>query len=153
MTPLAASAQWSYAKVPDEMRKTTAFRARLISLNSHQFTFPYSGGSRLSLVVWFHKDRPEDVDRHDISLFLSKGQFSCHSNDVCAIHVKVDDGEIEPFSAELSDDFGLMWLTGNGQARLLEAFKSGKQLTIEVPVYQHGERQFKFGLSPLRWPK
>lgn len=125
----------------------------MVSTNAHQFNFPYQGGARLSIIAWNDPTQPDPDDRSPVGLFLNKGQFSCFASDVCAIHIRVDDADVEPFSARLTEDSGLMWLYSNGAARLLDAIARNKALIVEVPVYQYGDRQFKFNLVPLKWPK
>ena len=146
-----ARAQWAYATTKDAMRGTVATRADLTSRNTHQFSFPYHGGSRLKLIVWSAPDNADADLRQTVGLFITRGQFRCLQSDVCPIHIKVDDGPVEPLSAQLSDDFGLMWLYSNGVQRIIEATATGRTLSIEVPIYQHGERQYSFRITPLRW--
>jgi len=146
-------AQWSYAKVPDEMRKSASVRARLISQNSHQFDFPYHGGSKLSIIVWKLPDQPDVYDNYDVGLFLNKGQFSCSPVDRCEVRLRVDNDEIELYDAQGTDDSGLIWITENHETRFMSALAAGKRMIIEVSVFRHGDKQFRFALTPLRWPK
>lgn len=148
-----AQAQWHYTKVPDEMRSTTSLLARLHSLNTQDVGSISTAGSRLTMFVWLHPFRPETEGRHDIGLALGRGIFSCHNNDVCPVFLKVDEGAVEEFVGELAEDYSVMWLSGNGQARILDAIAKNKRLIVEVPVFQHGARQFRFSLTPLRWPR
>lgn len=97
-----ARAQWAYATTKDAMRGTVATRADLTSRNTHQFSFPYHGGSRLKLIVWSDPDNADADLRQTVGLFITRGQFRCLPSDVCPIHIKVDDGPVEPLSAQLS---------------------------------------------------
>ncbi len=153
LAPLGALAQWTYAKVPDEMRKSTSIRARLVSQNSHQLTFPHQGGSTLSIIVWKHPDQGGVTDLHDLGLFLNKGQLMCSTVDGCSISVRVGDDEIESYDAEGTDDSGLIWVSSKDVTRFLTSMNAGKRMIIEVPIFRHGDRQFRFSLAPLRWPK
>ncbi len=149
----SASAQWTYAKVPDEMRKSVSTRARLISQNAHQFDFPYQGGSKLSIIVWKHPDKPDVYDNFEVGLFLNKGQFSCSPVDGCEVKLRVDNDEIESYDAQSSEDSGLIWITDNHTTRFMNALAAGKRMIIEIAVFRHGEKQYRFAVPQLRWPK
>lgn len=148
-----AIAQWTYAKVSDEMRKSVSIRARLISQNSHQFDFPYHGGSRLSIIVWKHPDKPDVYDNFEVGLFLNKGQISCSRADGCEIRIRVDNDEIESYDAQPSEDGGLIWITDNHATRFMNALDAGKRMIVEIAVFRHGDKQYRFAVPPLRWPK
>lgn len=148
-----AIAQWTYTKVPDEMRKSVSVRARLISQNSHQFDFPHQGGARLSIIAWKHPDKPDVYDNFEVGLFLNKGQFSCSSVDGCEVRIRVDNDEIESYDAQASEDSGLIWITDNHTSRFMNALAAGKRMIVEVGVFRHGDKQYRFAVPPLRWPK
>lgn len=149
----SACAQWKYGKQPDEMRKITRTTALMKSSNSHQFSFPYQGGSKLSLVIWNDPARPANELREYVGLFISRGQFGCYVTEPCEFHLKIDDQEPAGLFAYVDDDPGVLWLTDGSSTRVLEALPTAKSMIIEVPIYQHGAKQFKFSTRPLRWPK
>ena len=151
-TPFAM-AQWTYAKVPDEMRNSVSMRARLTSQNAHQFDFPHQGGSKLSIIVWKHPDKPDVYDNFEVGLFLNRGQFSCSSVDGCVIRLRVDNDEIESYDAEPSEDSRMIFITDNHTTRFMNALAAGKRLIVEVGVFRHGDKQYRFAIPPLRWPK
>lgn len=102
-------------------------------------------------MVWRHPDTADRTDDIDVALVLDRGQFRCA--DDCRIRMRVNDDEVESFIAEGTDKPGLIWIADRDSTRFLMSLSGGTRAIIEVPVYQHGERQFKFSVSRLSWPK
>ena len=141
----ASLAQWKYLDSKDKMRGTSTPIAYTYSLNKVDFEFPYSGGSRATLVVPREKDG-------DIRLLIDKGQFYC--NDRCTISIKFDNGSIETYQADSPDTGSSKIIIVDTNERLWEKLFSSKRMLLEAPFFQSGGKQFSFnvsGLKPVRY--
>lgn len=138
---------WKYDTSKDEMRNTTTKYASNISQNVVSFDFPYNGGSQLSIVL---RKTGNDTD---IMLMISKGQFLCSIRE-CEAAFKFDSGNIQSITmAESSShDSDLLFVAyDKTKQKLINQMKSSQKLTIELPFYQEGNRQFTFNLDGLEW--
>lgn len=152
LLPLAGWAQWAYKRVPDEMRNTVSVRAQLASNNTHQLAFPYHGGSSLIIIAWDEPGTEAGQRNRYVGLALHRGQFSCYPNETCFVQVKPGNSEIIEMAGELDRETDTLWMSDTASGQLLEFAHAGLSITIEVPVFRHGPRQFRFRAAPLRWP-
>ncbi len=126
------------------MRGTKSKFASIDSANKVDFSFPYSGGSDLQIVL---RKRPSDGFK--ILLSIYKGQFDCFMG--CQFSVKFDDGKIEKWTASSASSGSSDVIFVNGESKFLSKLKKAKQLIIEARFYNSGDKQFKFDVSNLKW--
>lgn len=144
----AEMASWRYKETKDEMRNKTSYFASKTSNNTIELSFPYQGGSSITLMLRKHSEYGDDV-----MFTLSKGQFSCRI-DGCNISVKFDDGNIEKYAVSEAESGSndVLFLSGRkSMKKFMDKLKSAKKMVIEVPIYDYGRAQFTFDTQGLEW--
>lgn len=139
---------WKYATSKDEMRNMSSYFATTVSLNKQDFEFPYNGGSELALTLRLKNNSK------DIFINVSKGQILCSGIDGCEVSFKFDDKPIQSITMiePESHDSDMLFVSYNKTVlKLMNDMKHSKKLTIEVPFYREGKRQFNFDISGLDW--
>lgn len=130
------------------MRGKIEFRAGLESDNFINQDFPYEGDVHLSLFLLKRADGDKDV------LFtIDKGQLPCfRSGDGCSFKAKFDNGPIQTIRAVGtsggSDD--VIFMAGNTK-KFMASLRKAKKLTVEIDVYNSGNKQFTFSPAGLEW--
>lgn len=146
----AAPNSWEYDESKDEMRGINTKFAHLLSENYVDFDFPYDGGSQLKITLRKKTNEPSEV-----ILVISKGQYSCDTiSDNCYTSLKFDNKPIEQFALDGTTDHSsdvLFIKYPHDINRFINSLKTSKNLIIELPFYQAGNKQFKFSLSQLNW--
>lgn len=144
----AEMASWRYKETKDEMRNKTSYFASKTSNNTIELSFPYQGGSSITLMLRKHSEYGNDV-----MFNLYKGQFSCRI-DGCNISVKFDDGNIEKYAVSESESGSndVLFLSGRkSMKKFMDKLKSAKKMVIEFPIYDYGRAQFTFDTQGLEW--
>lgn len=144
----AEMASWRYKETKDEMRNKTSYFASKTSNNTIELSFPYQGGSSVTLMLRKHSEYGNDV-----MFNLSKGQFSCRIHG-CNISVKFDDGNIEKYAVSESESGSndVLFLSGRkSMKKFMDKLKSAKKMVIEFPIYDYGRAQFTFDTQGLEW--
>ncbi|MBK8265586.1 MAG: hypothetical protein IPK80_30190 [Nannocystis sp.] len=123
----------------------TSFAARE-SLNSHEFGFPYQGGSSATLTLRRHPRHGEDV-----ILSVTKGQILCSSFQRCTVMVRFDDlPPIRLRGAEPADhDSTTLFL--EPAEKFIKAARQASKAAIELSFYREGSRVFLFDVEGLVW--
>src|SRR5579884_818339 len=148
---------WRYATDADQMRGTKWWGASLYAGDKALLGFPYAGGTPARIVLGQSSNEGPFDERP--MLILENGQIDCYG---CRISFKFDDGPILESIGSKTD-------CGEAQCVILNAYKEGTytpdtldftqhllkahKLTIEVPIYQHGNHQYTFDLTGLEWPR
>lgn len=138
---------WSYFSKNDEMRGIETKFAYNESINSVDFDFPYSGGSKLTLIL------RKNSKNQDVLLSISKGQFICGMNE-CEAQFKFDDKPIQSITMSESDTHqsdALFVAYDKTEDEIIKQIKLSKKLVVEVKFYQEGAKQFTFDVSNLNW--
>lgn len=144
----AEMASWRYKETKDEMRNKTSYFASKTSDNTIELSFPYQGGSSITLMLRKHSEYGNDV-----MFTLSKGQFSCRI-DGCNISVKFDDGNIEKYAVSEAESGSndVLFLSGRkSMNKFMGKLKSAKKMVVEFPIYDYGRAQFTFDTQGLEW--
>lgn len=141
--PEKAKPGWEYSTKRDEMRNLETKRALLMSNNTANFSFPYSGGSQLGL--WLQKSSAND---QVIYFEVTRGQIVCHE---CSLAVKFDDDKVEHFRGMNSDDGDSRFIGIVRDKDFLSRLRKAKKLMVEIRFYQEGDRQFSFDTAGLTW--
>lgn len=142
------SAQWSYTEKPDQMRKIVNKVALLKSLNTNTSN---SGPATLTIVAWDDAKVINPDERQYLGLRLSRGMLDCNITEHCEFHVQFDDEEPIGLNAEPITDYDTMWLTNGSSTQLFDIIAKARKVTIEVPMYRVGAKQFKFNMKPIKW--
>ena len=139
---------WQYRETKDEMRDKTSYFASKQSNNTIDLSFPYEGGTIVTLMLRKHGEHGNDV-----MFFLSKGQFSCRIRG-CNISVKFNDGNIEKYAVSESETGpnDLLFLSGKeNMKKFMNKLKSANKMVVEFSIYDYGSAQFTFDTQGLEW--
>jgi hypothetical protein len=128
---------WEYRSEADKMGRGSAEFASLESVNTVDFDFPYSGGSKGILTL-----RNSPKYGKDAILRISNGQFLCNFED-CYVNARVDDGAPVRVNANEAAD-GSSNVIFLPYPNLLRDLQKAKTLRIEAEFYQEGSRVFEF---------
>lgn len=135
-------AQWHYSQDEDPMAKGTAYHAAVLSTNTVNFTFPYSGPQHATLALRTHPRYGKDV------IFrIERGQLLCRSYEDCTILVRFDDGKAQSFSAVGAADNSTETIFIRNYSRFVASMQKAKTVRISVEVYQQGAPVFEFDVS------
>jgi len=155
----AEAADWYQSYDSDEMRGTSTRFIQTRSDNSVDFSFPYNGGARMSIILRSKKtqlkagQQPSSLKPAEVLLVMDKGQFICSSYDDCSVSVKFDSGKVLQYSVSKSADAdSKVFFIDNAQS-FIKNISTHKSLIIEADFFQEGSKQFKFDLSGYSTPK
>ena len=139
---------WSYDHVHDEMRGTVTETAAILSTNAVKIGAPYDE-TRLGLMLRY---APPGSRAPGLSLvaLLQRGQFDCGMNG-CALHAKIDDGSVVTLYATEAAGGNTGGVFVSDPAATIARMRAGKRLTLEVPIFHDGARQFTFDVEGLVW--
>jgi hypothetical protein len=145
----AIAENWEYRSKKDQMRDEEYSYAQANSENEAQFSFPYNGGSKLSIIV-----RKKNNNLDAVIFSISKGQFSCGVSE-CEGAVKFiganGKGKVESLSLSGAADYSSDVLFASNEDWFVKKLKASKEVVIELPFYQHGNVQFSFDVSGLKF--
>ena len=136
--------EWVYQNSVDEMDGSTQKFAYLVSSNTVDFDFPYSGGSNLRIII---------AGDCGVGVGISKGQFNSNEfNGTNYVTVRFDnDAPIKFLTFEPSDYSSDMLILGNSKT-FIKLAKKAKRIKIEAPFFTEGWRLFTFSTNkPLEW--
>ena len=139
---------WRYDEEQDEMTDAMAYWAGLTSDNTEYFDFPYDGGSQLNLWVRKHPKYGTDV-----IIKITKGQLLCNEyNGTNHVTVRFDDSPAKKYNTVEPTDISSDQLFLLGAKDFISRAKKAKTIKIEIPVFEEGDRVFKFTVDePLKW--
>lgn len=135
---------WEVVVSKDEMRGIESKWLATASINNADLNFPYDGENHLYLNVL---DSKTDAPR--IFLIIEKGQYDCEEYG-CNSYVKFGNNPVEmvDFSIHNTDGGDGKILSFKGDAKnFLNNIRKFNSITIEIPFYRDGSRQFKFDTS------
>jgi len=136
---------WEIKKVDDPMTDKVSEFAAVVSMNGHDFDFPFNDGKKHAVLA-AHRNpgKPERV-----AIAIMGGMIGCESRTRCKIRCRFDDDS--PVTVVVS-----MPRSGDWQyAQLLEPFdemfiilaRKAKRVRIELPIYKNGSRVFEFDVA------
>ena len=132
--------KWTYSTTYDQMSSEHTRHARILSENTVQFGFPYSGEQRASLSLLHHSS-----DGLNIQVSIERGQILCDVND-CLVRVRFDDAAPTRFSASGSTLYSTTIFVENEQ-RFVAAVRRAKTVRIELFFYQEGSHTLEFDVA------
>lgn len=135
----ALANRWTYSQGADEMTGRSSFRAMIRSENTVEFSFPYHGPQRGSLVFRSHPSYGRDV------LFkIEKGQILCNTYDRCNVRVRFDDGEAQNWQGTPPADHSTTTVFLPMYDQFLRRMRNAEVVRIQPEIYQHGSPIFEF---------
>jgi hypothetical protein len=141
-----SNSKWNYSEQRDEMRNRTDKFAELTSENEQEFSFPYSGGSHLTIELQKYR-KPET----EVMLRLEKGQFICHSYTGGSVSVRFDGGPVRKFACSDTSDADTTTIFLRPAGSFVAALKKSSKMTVEAEFFQEGIRQYTFDTRGLSW--
>lgn len=134
--------QWNYRQDEDPMGKGISSYALVVSNNTVNFGFPYSGAQHGTLTLRTHPRYGKDV-----ILSIERGQFLCPSYDGCTVLVRFDDGKAINYSAAGAADNSTETIFIRGYSGFVGHLEKSKRVRISANVYQEGAPVFEFDVS------
>lgn len=136
---------WSYDEYVDEMTDKKDYYASLKSDNSHEFDFPYEGGSYGKITI-----RKSHQYGLDVYFNVTKGQLLCNEyNGTNYVTVRFDNKPAKKYyTTSAADGSSDILFLGNVKDFIYNA-KKAKEIKIQVPVYNEGNPVFEFTVDSL----
>lgn len=135
---------WEVIASKDEMRGTNVKWLATRSENDAGLSFPYDGQNKLQIDVLDSKSK-----NPRIFFTIDKGQYDCGQYG-CYGAMKFGGNPVQEVSFREYDTSGsdgtILIFDGNVNA-LLSNIRRFKEITVELPFYRDGTRQFKFNTS------
>lgn len=142
------ASNWEYDTKKDEMSEKNTYYAWATSENTVNFSFPYNGGSQLSICLG-HSDQN---NKNFAYLHISKGQFAEAFEG--GIRVKFDDGKLLNYAVKADMDPAKMDndnLYIQNTNDFIKKLKSSKKVKLEVSFFDEGYKVFNFDVEGLDW--
>ena len=134
--------QWDYRQDKDPMGKGAAHFASVLSSNTVNLGFPYSGAQHATLTLRTHPRYGKDI-----ILSIERGQFLCPSYDGCIVLVRFDDSKAIRYSAAGAADNSTETIFIRGYSNFVAHLEKSKRVRISANVYQEGAPVFEFDVS------
>jgi len=124
------------------MSKGTTHHAWVLSSNTVNFDFPYSGEQHATLNL---RDGPRYGK--DVIFRIERGQILCHSYEDCTVLVRFDDGKASNYTAVGPADNSTETIFIRNYARFVGNLLKAKRVRISTNIYQEGAPVFEFDVS------
>lgn len=140
--PVIPGSQWSYSQDADAMSKGTTYHAAVLSSNTVNFDFPYSGEQHATLNL-----RDDPRYGKDVIFRIERGQILCHSYEDCTVLVRFDDGKASHYTAVGAADNSTETIFIRNYGRFVASMLKVKRVRISTNIYQEGAPVFEFEVS------
>lgn len=134
--------QWFYSDSADAMGKGAIHNAQVISSNTVDFSFPYTGTQHATLSLRTHPRYGKDI-----IFSIEKGQILCNSYEDCNVLVRFDDQPPTNYSAVGPADNSTTSIFIHNYDRFIGKVLKAKKVRISVNIYQQGAPVFEFDVS------
>lgn len=138
---------WTYEEEKDEMSGEMKYFASCTSTNTHEFQFPYEGGSCLYIYV------RNMGGKNSVCLQISKGQIMPSILGNQSIRFKFDGGEPVSYSYNGSSDGSPEYAFMERSAALIKQLKAAKTVKVDLPIFQENRPIFEFDVEGLKWER
>ncbi len=140
--PKTPGSQWNYLQMNDDMSKGFIHQASVLSTNTVNFDFPYSGSQHGTLVLRTHP-------RHgkDIIFKIERGQILCRAYDGCVVLIRFDDEESVKYSAATAADNSTETIFIQNYSKFVGKMLKAKKVRIAANIYKEGTPTFEFDIS------
>lgn len=134
--------QWTYKQGADPMQKGLIYQAQILSTNTVNFDFPYSGPQHGVLTLRTHP-------RHgkEIIFNIERGQFLCSSYNGCTVLIRFDDEEPVKYSASTTADRSSETIFIGNYSRFVGKMLKSKRIRISADIYKENAPIFEFDVS------
>lgn len=146
--PPEPGSQWNYHHNDDLMAKGVIRHAYVLSSNTVNFGFPYSGPQRATLTLRTHPRHGKDV-----IVSIEKGQILCRSYEDCTVLVRFDEEPPSNFTASGPEDNSTETIFIRNYDRFVAKMLKAKRVRIAVNIYQQGAPVFDFDVSNFNQDK
>jgi len=146
---IASADKWSYESETDKMTGQSKQFATIISDNSIDLPFPYSGANRGTLLI-----RQKAKGSNEVMFMIQKGQMMCRSFHPCTISIRFDTKQPLKFegSGNSSSDPTVTFIQSANT--FVQEAKKAKKILVQVDLYQAGLQIFEFSPpTSLEWPQ
>ncbi|MBB6249525.1 hypothetical protein [Nitrospirillum iridis] len=137
---------WSYSFYKDEMTSKDVALAKTVSANVEDLHWPY--GPNVGAVLTLSKHPRFGKNAY---ITLDKGQILCLSYEDCYIEVRFDNRPAMSFSARRPSDGTTEMVFIGEYPKFLKELSRSKSVLIELPMYQDGNRSWRFEVGDLTW--
>lgn len=139
---ITTDSHWNYSQDEDKMSGGTTYHAYVLSTNTVEFDFPYSGEQHAILGL-------RDSPRHgkDVIFRIEKGQILCNSYEDCSVLVRFDDEKATNYSAIGAADNSTETIFIRNYGKFVEKVRKAKLVRISTNIYQQGAPVFEFNVS------
>lgn len=132
---------WDYTSYHDDLTSGVIDVATVKSDNTVNFSFPYQGEQRASLIIRTHPRFGNDVILH-----INKGQFLAR-NHSCIVNMRFDNSEIKSYAARTPNDYSHNSIFIVDYKEFIKKMMQSKSLKIEALFYHQGAQVFTFNVS------
>lgn len=138
---------WSYDTQLDKMTSKETKFANLVSDNTLNLDFPYSGENHGTIVI-----RKSQKDGLNIMVRIRKGQIICESYNDCKVSIRFDDNKATNWNFSKPADGSSETIFINNEAKFLTSVSKAKKILVSMTVYQAGTQILEFNpSSDLVW--
>lgn len=143
-TPAAATKGWAYEKTADKF-KGRVQRASLVSANTIQFDYPYTGKTPATLTI---RERDGNTT---VYIEVDKGQFNrSFQNGNAKVRFDGKAPVTYPLTAAANGRANIVFF--DVDQKLINQIKAARTMTVAINFYGQPVRQLEFRTAGLRWP-
>ena len=135
---------WKYSETVDEMTDLTNYFAECVSVNTHDFKFPYKKNTPMYIYV------RNMNGKNDLYLYIDAQVMTSLFGDEY-IRIKFDDGELMTVPYNSSTDGSSKYAFPQRSTTLINKIKNAKKVKIDIPMYNEGRCVFDFNVEGLVW--
>lgn len=146
----SAYSGWNYRVEDDKFTGEKSYFASVHSDNSFDLPFPYTGGTRSTVIIRKgSKSQYGNGVRDVISIEVSNGQLFCPLHG-CSVRVKFD-SRVFNSPVHAPQDGTHTTLGIFEVASFVSKLKKSQKMSIELEFYKEGKRIFEYDTSGLVW--
>lgn len=133
---------WIYSSEPDPMSKGIVYLAMIKSSNVFEFSSPYDGPQKATLIIRRHPRWGNNV-----ILQIERGQLLVRSYEDMSARVRFDDGNPQGFAALGAEDNSTENAFLSPYSRFVDKLSKANRVRISLPIYQEGSPVFEFSVK------
>lgn len=138
---------WSYYTYLDKMTSRETKLANLVSSNTLNLEFPYSGKNHGTIIL-----RKSKKDGLNVIVQIEKGQIICQRYDDCKVSIRFDDNKATNWNFSKSADGSSETIFINNASKFLASASKAKRILVSMTLYQAGTQILEFNpSSDLVW--
>ncbi len=134
--------QWQYTQAEDKMSGGTTYHAAVLSTNTVNFDFPYSGSQNATLRL-----RSDPKSGKNLMFSIESGQILCTAYDGCSVLVRFDNEKPTNYSATAAADNSTETIFIDNYNKFVEKMLKAQRVRLSINIYQQGAPVFEFDVS------